>query len=255
MKKIFLIFLSLCFMIILSGGCLPNVPGEGEGEGEGEPESAPRVVMVELFMAIGCGGCAIVEPRLEQLIEEYTLDQMILVEEIAWGDYSISETQDRYKWYVPNKDDRGVPHIFFDGINEPSIQGSSQATVSNLRDKIDAELAKGSKILIDIESRESTSTTTIIDGYIQNVSDTVLSNLVINGMLFKALPGENLKYLVVDILEEQKIELSSLVPEEIVEFTFTVEGFNWEGEGIHGTIFVQAPYGVTKEILQSGYVD
>lgn len=255
MKRILLILISLSLIITLFNGCLPNIPGEGEGEGEGEPEPAPRIVMVELFMAIGCGGCAIVEPRLEQLVEEYTFDQMILVEEPAWGDYRISETQDRYKWYVPNMNDRGVPHVFFNGINEPSIQGSSQATVSNLRDKIDAELAKGSKILITLDSRESNSTATTINGYIQNVSDTTLSNLVINGMIFKALSGENLKYLVVDIFEEQKISLSSLAPEEIAEFTFTIEGFNWEGEGIHGVIFVQAPYSATKEILQSIYID
>jgi len=253
MKRLLVVFLSIGLIIILFNGCLPNIPSEGEGEGE--PEPAPRVVMVELFMAIGCGGCAIVEPRLEQLVEEYTFDQMILVEEAAWGEYSTSETSNRYPWYVPNKEDRGVPHIFFDGVNEEPIQGSLQATLSNLRNRIDAELAKGSPLLINIDSRESTSTNTTINGSIQNVSDSTLNNLVINGMTFKALPNENLKYLVVDIWDEQKFSLSSLEPEEIFTFTFVLEGLDWEGENRQGVIFVQAPLNPTKEVLQSIYID
>jgi hypothetical protein len=33
------------------------------------------------------------------------------------------------------------------------------------------------------------------------------------------------------------------------------KGINWEGDNVHGVIFVQAPERSTKEILQAAYVE
>ena len=209
-----------------------------------------RVVMVELYIAIGCHSCELVEPILEQLVDEYGFDHMILVEEAAWGEYSTSEISDRYKWYLPDSADRGVPNMLFNGINENWIHG--YANYQTIKSKIDAEIAKGTKISINT-SISSNANSTTISGTIENVSDSTLSNLEINGMVFKEQPTANLKYLVFDIFE--KVPVSSLDPGNIVDFSFTLEGFNWETDNVHGVIFVQATNSPTKEILQVAYVE
>ena len=245
MKKL-LLGLIIGLTACLFTGCLPTTPAEGE------PEPANRVVMVELYMATGCPSCEVVKPILEQLVDEYGHEQLVLVEEAGWGDYSTTEISNRYKWYFPDSEDRSVPNILFNGLND-RIHGSSN--YSTLKSKIDIELAKGAEIVITIDSRNSDTNTTTITGTIENVSTSTLNDLEINGMIFKERQTENLTYSVFDIFEEQKVEISSFAPEEILDFSFTLEGFNWETDNVHGVIFVQAPDSPTKVILQAAYVE
>ena len=244
MKKLLLTLMVIGLTACLFVGCFSTPPIE--------PEPADRVVMIELYMAIGCSHCEDVEPILEQLVEEYGHGQLVLVEEAGWGDYSTTEIFNRYKWYFPDSTDRGVPNILFNGLND-RIHGSSD--YSTIKNKIDAELTKGSKIVVTIDSRNSISNTTTIIGTIENVSTSTLNNLEINGMVFKAQPTVNLEYSTFDIFEEQKVEISSLAPEGSIDFSFTLEGVNWETDNVHGVIFVQAPNSPTKEILQAAYVE
>ncbi|MBU4348720.1 carboxypeptidase-like regulatory domain-containing protein [bacterium] len=213
-----------------------------------------RVVMVELYMGIGCHNCELVEPILEQLVVEYGYDQMVLVEEaVNWSEYTTPEISERYDWYFPpGSADRGIPNILFNGLNENWIHG--YANYQTIKSKIDAEIAKGTRISINT-SRSSNTSSTTISGTIENISDSTLSNLEINGMVFKERQTVNLKYSVFDIFEEQKVEITSLAPEEILNFSFTLEGVNWDSENLHGAIFVQAPDSPTKEILQAAYVE
>ena len=245
MKKL-LLGLIIGITACLFTGCLPTTPAEGE------PEPANRVVMVELYMATGCPSCEVVKPILEQLLDEYGYEQLVLVEEAGWGDYSTTEISNRYKWYFPDSADRSVPNILFNGLND-RIHGSSN--YSTIKSKIDVELAKGAKIVITVDSRNSDSNTTTITGTIENVSTSTLNNLEINGMIFKERQTENLKYSVFDIFEEQKVEIASFAPGNIVGFSFTLEGFNWETDNVHGVIFAQVPDSQTKEILQAAYVE
>lgn len=210
--------------------------------------------MIELYMGIGCHYCEDVEPILEQLVEEYSYDQMILVEEaVSWSEYTTPEISGRYEWYFPVLSDRGIPNILFNGVNENWIHG--YANYQTIKSKIDAELAKGAKILITVDSRNSDTNTTTISGTIENVSSSTLNNLEINGMIFIERKEEELKYSVTDIFDEQKVEITFLAPEKSLDFLFTLEGINWEGDNVHGVIFVQAPESSTKEILQAAYVE
>ena len=243
MKKL-LLALIIGLTICLFAGCFSTPPIE--------PEPADRVVMIELYMATGCPSCEVVKPILEQLVDEYGYEQLVLVEEAGWGDYSTTEISDRYKWYFPDSEDRSVPNILFNGLNY-RIHGSSN--YSTIKNKIDVELAKGAKIVITVDSRNSNANTTTITGTIENVSTFTLNNLEINGMVFKEQPIANLKYSVFNIFEEQKVEIGSLDPEEILDFSFTLEGFNWETDNTHGVIFVQVPESSTKEILQAAYLE
>ena len=246
MKKLLLGLTIIGLMVCLFTGCLPTTPAEGE------PEPADRVVIVELYMATGCPSCEVVKPILEQLVEEYGYEQLVLVEEAGWGDYSTTEISNRYKWYFPDSEDRSVPNILFNGLND-RIHGSSN--YSTIKNKIDVELAKGAKIVITVDSRNSDSNTTTITGTIENVSTSTLSNLEINGMIFKERQTVNLKYSVFDIFGEQKVPVDSLAPGDIIDFSFTLKGFNWETDNVHGVIFVQAPNSPTKEILQAAYLE
>ncbi len=246
MKKLLLGLTIIGLMVCLFTGCLPTTPAEGE------PEPADRVVIIELYMAAGCPSCEVVKPILEQLVDEYGFEQLVLVEEAGWGDYSTTEISNRYKWYFPDSADRSVPNILFNGLND-RIHGSSN--YSTLKSKINIELAKGAKIIITVDSRNSDSSTTTITGTIENVSTSTLNNLEINGMIFKERQTENLTYSVFDIFEEQKVEIISFAPGNIVDFSFTLEGFNWETDNVHGVIFVQALDSPTKEILQAAYIE
>jgi thiol-disulfide isomerase/thioredoxin len=208
--------------------------------------------MVEIFSAEGCPYCEIVEPFLEQLAGEYSREEIVLVEERAWGLYSSDEIKDRYKWYFPSESDRSTPNVLFNGLNQ-RIHGSSN--YSSLDGKIKLELNKEPKISITETSRISDSTTTTISGTIKNISTSTLDNLVVNGMTFKDLGSTGLRYAVTDILEEQKETVATLEPDGTYDFSFTIEDINWDGNVYHGVIFVQAVQSSTKEILQSIYIE
>jgi len=125
---------------------------------------------------------------------------------------------------------------------------------ATLKAKIDAELAKGAKIVITA-SRSSTSTTTTITGTVTNVSSSTLSDLVINGMTIKNQGETGFHYSVMDIFNEDKISIDTLAPDASLNYTFTLENINWVVNGIHGVIFVQAPNSTDKEVLQAIYVE
>jgi len=74
-------------------------------------------------------------------------------------------------------------------------------------------------------------------------------------MTFKDRGQMGLKYCVTDILEEQKETVATLEPGESYSFSFSLDGFDWEGNNMHGVIFVQAPDSTKKEVLQSFYID
>jgi thiol-disulfide isomerase/thioredoxin len=250
MKKLLLILLIIGLTAYLFAGCTPTVPSEGEGEGEGE-EEVSRVVMVELFSQDGCASCAKVEPILEQLADEYDRSEVILLEERAYGPYSLNEIRDRYNWYLPSSSDRGTPNILFNGLNQRIHGGSTYAAIKS---KIVLELGRDAKIKITVV-RNSDSSTTTITGTIENISSTSLDNLAINGMAFRNRGGVGLKYLVQDIFAEQKVSIATFEPGALQNFSFTLENINWEGNNIHGVIFVQDEDSLKKEILQVFYVE
>ena len=250
MKKLLLILLIIGLITGLFVGCDVVPPTEGEDEGEGE-EEVTRVVMVELFTKEGCAYCAIVDPIFEQLADEYERSEVVFVEERVYSIYTSDEILDRYEWYLPSSSDRGTPNILFNGLNQ-RIHGSS--TYVAIKNKINLELGKDTKISISAV-RSTDSTTTTISGTIKNIGSSTLDNLVINGMIFKNRGESGLKYSVMDILEEQKETVATLEPGSTRNFSFTIEDTNWNVNGLNGVIFVQDTDSSKKEILQAIYVD
>ena len=207
-----------------------------------------RVVMVELYVHVGCGPCGVVEPILEQLAQDYGPSKMILLEEHIWDIYEVPEVNDRYDWYIPSG--KGTPDALFDGLNQ---RKQGKYTYSEYKNVVDIELAKGANISISAVKETSSSTITL-SGTIKNISSSALESLIIQGMVFEDRGEKGLRSLVLDIFEGQTV--SSISPDEIISFSFTSEELNWLDESkVHGVIFVQAPNSSTKEILQAAYVE
>jgi thiol-disulfide isomerase/thioredoxin len=248
LKKILLILLLLGLIICLLVGCNAVTPPVSGGEGEGEGETVDRVVLVEFF-TVGCPNCTVAEPIIEGLAEEYERTEMILVEERPWGMPVTPRANDRYEWYLPDSYDRNTPNTFYNGSNQRVWHGSAYYV---FKSPIVNELAKDSKISISVIRSESNGTTTLT-GKIKNISDSTLDNLVINGMTFKDYGKLGQKYLVLDIFKGVEEVGESLEAGAEQDFTFILEGIQWETSQLHGVIFVQSSS--TKEVFQASYIE
>jgi len=255
MKKLLLVMLMIILIACLFVGCntAPPTDGDGDGDdGDDGDEEVSRVVLVEVFTQSACANCAIIEPIIEQLADEYVRSEVIFVEERAYGTYALPEITNRYEWYLPSSADRGTPNTLFNGFNSTYIHGTASKIAIKLR--VNMELNKKANISISA-SRSNNSTVTTISGTIKNIGSSILDNLVINGMIFKDRGQTGLKYSVTDILEEQKETVATLEPGNTHNFSFTLEDANWVINGLHGVIFVQDTDSLKKEILQALYVE
>ena len=253
MKKFLLILLMIGLVVCLLVGCNPTTPTEGEGEGEGEgEEEVTRIVLVELFNTDGCTECAVVEPILEEIAAdpEYNFDKLVFVEEAGWGAYSTSETSNRYKWYLPNANDRGTPNILINGLNK-RYHGSAGVTQAVLMSQIDTQSNLEAKIKIT-STRNTDSASSIISGTITNISASDLSNLVVTLMTYKNRGQQGFKYSVTHIVTE---EIGSLTSSGTHAFSLTVDEPDWVGNGLHGAVLVQETATSKKEVLQVLYVE
>lgn len=130
MKKntLYIIFVLIFSLLFLScQGITPDItptPTPTPSEGEGEVESTGRVVMVELFNVEGCPACKAINPVMEDLIKnEYSTDEVILVELKGWLDGATPETQERFGWYVEGT--KHTPFIAFNGLSDTFSEGVS----------------------------------------------------------------------------------------------------------------------------------
>ena len=253
MKKFLLILLMIGLVICLLVGCNVTTPTEGEGEGEGEgEEEVARVVLIELFNTDGCAECAVVEPILEEIAAdpEYDRDKLVFVEEAGWGAYSIQETSDRYKWYLPSTSDRGTPNILINGLNK-RYHGSAGVTKAVLTSQIDTQSNLEAKIKITA-TRNTDATSSVISGNVANISTSDLSNLVVTLITYKNRGQQGFKYSVTNIVTE---EIGSLTSSGTYAFSFTVDEPYWVGNSIHGAVLVQETATSKKEVLQVLYVE
>lgn len=110
-----LFILSLLFVSCQGIGPAPTPSPSSEGEGEETPEeNTGRVVLVELFNAEGCPSCRLLNPIVEEVAEEYSTDEVILVELKGWLFGATDETIERFSMYVP--EDKRTPYIAFNGL-------------------------------------------------------------------------------------------------------------------------------------------
>ena len=247
------------------------------------PKTVPRTVLVELFVQGGCLTCPTAEFCLEDLAYEYGTTQFILVQEHLWGDgYDTPETNDRYNWYV-GESKKGTPDVFINGLTK-RLQGLSCDCVEGnyecYEDAIDEALTRPSLLELtgereeerednqeveetkgeDKEGRlaEEKVLNIIIEGTVKNISDILLEDLAVCGMVGKEGDESGLYNYVQDIFPFQN--MPTLLPGDDFSFKFVSEisliqesKVDEEGEVLHLVVFVQNLE--TKEILQALYVE
>lgn len=242
MKKLFILLLILLLGISVFTGCTPSIPSEGEGEGEGEDEGkTSQVVLVESYVADGCGHCAPLKPVLEQIAGEYGRDKVILVDLLPWGSYMLAEARSRFDWYsLP-----GIPYTIFNGLSR-----TSSTSYDTIKNTIKSYLNTTPKVSIQVK-RNAQGSTSVLSGTVKNISNNTLTNMVINGMVFRK--RGSFSRAVVNTFDDEKVSISSLAAGESKSFIITLEDINWDGLNMDGVIFVQSMG--NKNILQSQFID
>lgn len=270
MQKKLLIILFLLILILGScTGCVPGVtpePDEPEPQPDPNPTTPNRVVMVELFVAPACTHCPKAKAEIAQLLEEYGLNKIVVLEEYAWN-YPLSsgwatpETINRYSMYTLYT---ATPDAYFNGLNQAVHQDDSG--YNNYKTAIDKELEKPVQVSISASASKDSSIFLInINGNIQNIGDNTFSNIVIGAMIYEdsvslIVPGKptyTVNHVVRDILPPEQV--SSLPSGETYDFSFTAdsEDLKWVDNfnNLHIVVYVQAPNNSTKEILQALYIE
>jgi thiol-disulfide isomerase/thioredoxin len=266
-KKLLVILFSLILLLSLCAGCTSGIiPEPNEPEPEPSPITINRVVMVELFVAPACSHCPQAKEYVGQLLEEYGLNKIVVLEEYAWNyplssGWAIPETINRYSMYTLYT---ATPDAYFNGLNQ-SIH-SDNSSYNNYKTAIDKELEKPVQVSISASASKDSSIFLInITGNIQNISDNTLSNIVIGAMIYEdsvplIVPGKpsyTVNHVARDILPPEQV--SSLFSGETYDFSFTAdsEDLKWVDNfnNLHIVVYVQAPNSSTKEILQALYIE
>jgi len=268
-KKLLAILFFLVLVLSLCGGCTTGVmPDPDEPEPDLDSIIASRVVMVELFVAPACTYCPRAKADMAQLLEEYGLDKIVVLEEYAWNTplsfsagWAIPETISRYSMYTS---DTATPDAYFNGLNQTVHHNNS--SYNNYKNAIDEELAKPVQIAISATATKDSDIKSInITGNIQNIGDNVFSNIIIGAMIYENSvslivpnkPTSIANHVVRDILTP--VEVSSLSSGETYDFSLSansedlkyVDNFN----NLHIVVYVQAPNSSAKEILQASYIE
>ena len=244
-KSIFIVLLTLFVFYFLNISVSSGIVQEKLND---------KNVLIELFINTECTICPKAAFCLEDLAWSYESGKVILVEEHIWGDgYDIPKTNERYNWYVEGGD-KGTPDIFFNGLSK-RVQGlccgcdDTSKQILSCQSIIEKELAKTSPI--DLSAEQSyLENKIIIQGQLKNISDKLLKNIIIGGIIYFEGEGSEFFYLVKDIFDSQ--DINQLAPLEEKKFNFTSKIELTEKDNTdkyHNVIFIQDK--LSKEILQS----
>ena len=268
-KTLSAILFLLILVFSLGAGCATGVtPDPDDPELDPDPIIPNRVVMIELFVAPACSRCPDAKADMAQLLGEYGLDKIVVLEEYAWN-YPLSissgwatpETISRYSMYTS---DAGTPDAYFNGLNQTVHHDDS--SYNNYKNAIDEELEKPVQISIFASAAKDSAVKSInITGNIQNIGNNTFSNIIIGAMIYEnsvslIVPGKptyTVNHVVRDVLTP--VQVSSLSSEETYDFSLTadsedlryIDNFN----NLHIVVYVQAPNSSTKEILQALYIE
>ena len=267
-QKISIFIFLIMLLLDLASSSILTLGGFAQNN-DSPPKTVPRVVLVELFVQENCLTCPTAEFCLEDLAWGYGTAKLILVQEHLWGDgYDTPETNARYNWYVANGK-KGTPDVFIDGLTY-RLQGLACDCVDEnyacYKNVIDKELTRPSLLGLSAvktshlqgEREEENVLNIIIEGTIQNISETPLRDLAVCGMVGKEGDESGLYNYIQDIFPFQN--MPTLLPGATFNFKYVPEislvresESNEERETLHLVIFVQNIE--TKEILQALYIE
>jgi len=257
-QKLSISLFMLVIFLSLFAGCTSGVAPD---PGEPDPVTVSRVVMVELFVAPACPRCPDAKADMAQLLGEYDLDNIVVLEEYAWN-YPLSsgwatpETVSRYTMYAL---DTSTPDAYFNGLNQ--FVHHDDSSYYNYKNAIDAELAKSAQVAISASASKNSSAKLInISGNIQNISVNTFNNIVIGAMIYEdsvSLASHTANHVVRDILSP--VQVDSLSSGGTYDFSLTAnsEDLKWADNfnNLHIVVYVQAPNSTNQEILQAMYIE
>lgn len=264
-----LLILSLALLILgLFTGCISEVlPDTDEPQPDPTTTTTKRVVMFELFEGPDCNRCAEVYPDILLLRKEYGFDELVILEEYGsdgayagWGVYDVLK---RFFEYQKIAGKSGYPDAYFNGLNQTVHQ--EQRGYVNYKAAIDKELTKPAKVAISAAYSVNDRVVSI-SGNITNISSNILSNLVIEAMVYEdsvylGSRKQDVDHVVRDIITYDESGgggmITSFAPGESHEFYLTSSSLGnvKNMSNIHVVVYVQSLNSPTKEILQALYVN
>ena len=264
-KKWLILFLLLLILGIYTGCTSGVMPDTDEPQDDPALVSTKRVVMFELFEGSACTLCAGVHQDILSLRKDYGFDELVILEEYGsdgayagWGVFEALKRLFEYQNLCGVKS--GYPDAYFNGLNQ-TVHQEKRGYV-NYKAAIEKELAKPAKIAINATYSVNGGVVNV-NGHITNISSDVLSNLVVEAMVYEnsvysEYRGYNVDHVLRDIInyeepEDEKL-IASFVPGDNYEFSLTSTSLNnvHDMSNIHVVVYVQAS---TKEILQALYVE
>lgn len=216
----------------------------------------PRNLLIELFINANCTACPKAAFCLEELIWSYEPGRVILVEAHIWNDgYDIPQTNARYDWYT-GSGKKGTPDTYFNGLSERILGlccdcGDIDDNIAAYQEIIERQLNRTSPLEIQA-IMEIYGGKIIIEGNFTNRGHSLLSDLIISGMIYYEGDESELFYLVKDIFIEQDICQLEPLGERKFSFVSSLDLSELEESELnrfYGVVFVQDK--LTKEVLQS----
>jgi thiol-disulfide isomerase/thioredoxin len=213
-------------------------------------EQTDKVVLAEMFTATWCTVCAVAEPKLEQLSEEYG-DELAVLEYHPYQDtqgdiFGIQEGHLRMTNYYGSDQ---FPTTVFDGVNMKVGISSEEDIYTAYKSNIDFGLGRTTPVTIKIEGAVNETSghlnvTFETQGYF---SDTLSARLVVfEDDIFYDYPGSNgitnHRFVVRDIPESEDIGINKTNPADFVR-NFIVED-DWNETRMGVVAFLQSDAGV-----------
>ena len=190
-------------------------PSSGNGEIEG-------VVLAESFCADWDADSNIANQVLEELAREFE-SELLVLEYHIWDDRidlypqaSQQENAERYNWYVPEPRERGIPDVFFNGLNRRIHKDAVEADqirseylaafYSELRRPTDVKLLQG---MADVFPEKQTIEMGVS---VCNYGDFTIPRLAITFIVYENLElitkDQGHGYVVRDVITEEPFEVS-----------------------------------------------
>jgi thiol-disulfide isomerase/thioredoxin len=232
-------------------------------------ELPQRVVMLELFVAPTCPNCPKAKDYAEDLVDEYGLDKVVVLEEYGWDrdEYIGWETPETKKRYQDYADALGVtrhtPDLYVNGLNQ--VVHANKLSFTNYRNALITELAKPASVAIEASYNLVNGIFTV-NGSMENVSSEDLYKLSIGAMLYEnnvylGSVSATVNHVVRSILYSPQI--AQLAASKKHTFSLTSEILtNIKNENqVHAVVFVQKnrtdfPSNISaQEILQAQYIN
>ncbi len=241
MKKVILVFLILITILYFCGDLERDNPLDPKNKSS----FTEQKILVELFVndSTGFDYSKYALEKIEEIEQRASYQDKLLVLEYhiktnQWNDpLSSNANYERYRSYVPNSSERGVPDAFFNGIDN-RVQGASEQNIeSRYLAVIDELLGKKSYFRIEADK--------IVDGnsveitvQLARLGSTAKDNIHLNAVVYEDLNRSGHRFVVRKIFQNHSI--NNIKPGQVETFSFSGNVSNVsDPDALYALVFVQ----------------